>query len=1714
MNTNLTYLVISWHIHIVEMAASREGSPIFRRRERGNEDPGGPGPPNNEGEDSLDEGQEHEQNEVPRGENLADGYRVTLGRDLEAIASRITDEQTLEDIYGLYASCCQATLDAVLDMINQFETVDLDTRLFEVLKGSTESLILASKMNGLCRIRTMPSTIEQRNLLVHNFKAFTLAFDQFSALTGALADDASQIIEARSSGLPEEEITRLFAEAFKLAVFVRKCISAVIALTGRVYDYDYLEKVSNDWRATVVLLTTLHVPIHIRLKCLKLRSQRATQQDFETIQAFLITEFNKIASLEERVSKHFESLFSFVTSAATHRLGLSHRSQELVEPLLRKLEDIFNLAAVGDTVRPPLILQFEELLLNQPEMKLNPELLNVTHHTLETELNKILTYAEQLNTCQKQTCDEKPISLNPPIKLPPRKEGDIFKDPLPDPLSTIDEELKILVADSERIFAGINSQCDEMAKLLATLPLDNLEPLHSPYDHMVTRLSWGNAVLLQLRTAARDIKLSAESRTYVIQRIEKFDSLILKADGLVGQYKRRKDVNKLQTDSRSRLMTKSLSILSIPKWPPVTGSGTKKHPEEVDHSLLLFLSDLLSWSSDPLLSEQQKHRKLASLITDSSIKECILQNVTFSLAVSWLLSTFSPDRNTLFRISKGISRLGHPLGAQTEEKELRNLIKISNIKYKILKGHFLLDLIGKCHDPSPAHLSEIGRNLKSESFLSNLVLESVHVVKPLSLLDEKELAKDSDEYKILQQHKILLSYQINKELFASFNKRCMTTRTQLNFQVMAASMNVDLNIDAQYHHFFWFFINIHLKHLSSTSAGLKTRLEVQSNSHKNNTNFFYEISSSEEEESCINLMGNSKSTSKNKKLKKKANKKRAISSQNMNLEDSEYVFCPLKGHEGKHRPYACAEFLKGGAKGAMSNGICAACLVRKLSESHSPNCKPHLLRTKNGKREQIALFCKRCPRVSLGDKNISCYQNNRICKCSKGKLNKVNYVPATSGKTSPGPSTKASSSTKFTKSKATKHKSKITKKALNLVTNDSSDSEESSNVLTEDILNNTVDEKPESDPDSSSSDTTEPEETVVNYSQAQGSSNSEESDSQYDSPELGSEQVLLIQVSGEDLEPDEETESHAINHVGESSSSVVDDIMEPIEQFTLMSVSRMLLYTNEPNKASFLLSETLYFLSVTGDLRKYTAIYDGGSQRCVLNTRIVSPKYSYRFLSKFRISTVQSDTVNPNKDKTFKADIVVTGTENPKLEDFKKLSCLCLNFSQGLSNCQLQLDSSTCELIKTSQQKVGTAERHSNLGLIIGVDGKKVFPVEIYREGNLSLYKSRWDGRKIIACGIFPKKLRKKLERDLETIGINLLLWDNGNLSIYDQRPTTQGYLDKDLSTQDASKIWGIQETPTEHEHQENPLLEAICKHQLSFTEHESNSDAPFTSCMCQLGASATCECTEGSVIEDNWEQTQLTSSDESDTLSSLSSCDTEYDNCLSDERKLRHAKELNEMRQHRNMGWLEHQHLLQSGEDVDAGTKSLTLSDAHHVRDLELEQLHERIAELEIKNQLLEKNCAKFQENQVKEGERMEYLEHKLRCVLQDQLKYDWLFEHVSSKCREAGYVVTDKPSSSSFSESENSQVECESDCSSSIVKIDHSEDESDQVIFLNKNSNPLLGSEIDAILQKSMTNQEQSQTTPKWPTRLKICSICQQPLTFDIEQHKYCLPNTSIID
>ena len=548
-----------------------------------------------------------------------------------------------------------------------------------------------------------------------------------------------------------------------------------------------------------------------------------------------------------------------------------------------------------------------------------------------------------------------------------------------------------------------------------------------------------------MRTAARDNTLSEESRAFLSKRIESYDGSVLTADALIGSYKRRKETHRSQQDSRSRVMAKSLNVLTLPKWPP-TGSGrTKQNPEEVDHSLLIFISQLLEWSSDPLLSEAMKHKKLKSCISDASIRECVSQCCTFALSISWLLATFQPDKSALYRVSKSISRLGSPLGAQDERKELSNLIRVQNLKFKLLRGHKILEIINTCkNNPSPSLLLEIGRKIKSESFLGSLILDSVYVMKPTTLLDDADVPEDSDEFKIKEQHRIMLSYNFNKELFVSFNKRCLTPRTQIDFQIKASNLNVDLNQDSEFINFFWFFTSVQLKHLSSTSAGLRTKLEMQANTTKHPTNYFHEVtsSSSEVEEDIVNFVGKSP---KKKNLKKKQPKKSPTSSQNMSTEGNDFLWCPIKEHHGKHRPYSCADFLKLGVKGAIQNKICPVCLVQPLSSQHSNQCKPVLTRQKGGKREQIPLFCKKCPKIGLTNQNISCYQNNKLCGCGKKKLDKINYVPTASTKSSPKirrSKGKTNHPAKDAKSKGRRNsKSKIREKSLNILTDEGSEVE-------------------------------------------------------------------------------------------------------------------------------------------------------------------------------------------------------------------------------------------------------------------------------------------------------------------------------------------------------------------------------------------------------------------------------------------------------------------------------------------------------------------------------------------------------------------------------------------------------------------------------------------------------------------------------------------------
>ena len=330
-------------------AQNGERSPILQRKKRsegsaqGQED--GAGPSGEAG--GRGQPREPEPGMSFLNEPMANGPKISLIKDLDNVATRIHSDINLTDVSAIFTSACHALLDCLLEMLAAFTPEDLNDALMVILKSSTDSQVLAQKMALLCRIKSPPDTIEFRNLLIYNFKNFLIGYSRFSSLMGALADIATQILVSKEMVMEELEIDEVFLESFKMGVFVQKCVSSVAALVARVYDLTLLERSQREWDSISLQLSQLQVPVAVRLKCLKYRTGRHSEKDFEAIQTYLISEYGNVASWEERVSSTFNKTHKLVTSAATHRLNLTHQGENLILPLLKQLDDIFMLPAVG-----------------------------------------------------------------------------------------------------------------------------------------------------------------------------------------------------------------------------------------------------------------------------------------------------------------------------------------------------------------------------------------------------------------------------------------------------------------------------------------------------------------------------------------------------------------------------------------------------------------------------------------------------------------------------------------------------------------------------------------------------------------------------------------------------------------------------------------------------------------------------------------------------------------------------------------------------------------------------------------------------------------------------------------------------------------------------------------------------------------------------------------------------------------------------------------------------------------------------------------------------------------------------------------------------------------------------------------------------------------------------------------------------------------------
>ena len=606
------------------MASSRTPSPVFHRNQHANADPppqqqqaqgeagqgeGGPGaqadPPGagpgpRQGQDA---GNQQRQDDRGAGDPLRNvpvrGHRLSILQDLENVASRLTPDSSLDECLLVHIAANDALLDSIVELLLNFQHAEVDDQRIRSLRASTNSRILANKLSVFARVVEFPPRLEQKKLFLSNFQEFLHGFMMYVSLIAALSDHAARFLAAWEGQLNQDNVQRIFREAMQLATFVRKCVSSVCVLAARQHDSVTLGKMTLDWAAIRMTLESLDIPVALRLKILKVKSGRGRESDHQAIKSFINGQYQRIAILEEQVTDQFEKLFRFVSSVTAHFMGLSHQGEHLISPIIRKLDDVFGFGTVGGFEPPELNHQLEVLLLEVPGLKLDPLQLGVTHNQLEAELDKILQFAEELNKCCGTT------GIGPPgesIPTAPDPEVASGLGVAGDPEQNLDLGTKLAVSGAARTFDGLHIEVEEVDQLLKAGASEDIQVLHKPLDRLQTHLNWCNTALSGLKTSSTDVKLNSESRSYLIRHIDSYNELVLKADSLLGTYKRHKEVVKSQVDSRSRLMSRTLPGVTVGKWPKNDKESAKRHPDQVDCTLLDFLSEILVCTSDNLFS--------------------------------------------------------------------------------------------------------------------------------------------------------------------------------------------------------------------------------------------------------------------------------------------------------------------------------------------------------------------------------------------------------------------------------------------------------------------------------------------------------------------------------------------------------------------------------------------------------------------------------------------------------------------------------------------------------------------------------------------------------------------------------------------------------------------------------------------------------------------------------------------------------------------------------------------------------------------------------------------------------------------------------------------------------------------------------------------------------------------------------------------------------
>ena len=1457
---------------------------------------------------------------------------------IRALESVIQEQSTVTE-FNEIAALCEDILDITYDGLHQMFT-NLPVHHEQSRRPEVDRLIerydvgglLVQKFEVIGRLAGVHPDVESRSTFYSNFLNLVRGVQSVKTLLTNLHAKLLDILD--ENGFSEPNVEAFRQVMYDKLCFLQAICHVVAGLVGRQTDIQSSQDLENDWTNQAILVDSLKIPGKIRLAASRLSTHHARLGDSSLVTLFTGQQFTQIGHIEEKLEslvENHQNLHSEMISPTRTGLKQSNKSIAISQKLTKLIPGLFVIVQKPGFNRPTVNSNCnlaQEVLKHNFELNFASSPINVQN--LKIQMDRLVLFTETLIDLPGVKTPSGSGHVGPTIQPQHKQEPTVHSGPTVNNDRTID----LLLSECQDYASQLEYQIHACQVFYNADP-DDISQYVKLSDDLSAIQKFTLNSLDSLKSASRGDDLSEYSRTMCRAQVTNIEHLFRQSNNLLTQFTRLDRNYKFSLDNKNKMHLKNHQQLKVASWPIQSGKSPKKlTPSEVSQNFLTFMSEILQACSSPFLTNKQRLKKLSESISSPIISAAAASQVTYPAAVSYLLSEFKPEKSAILVTTRGLGRIGNKNGAPSPAQEYKNLLQLRQLKMNALRSHHLLKILEKCVGKSSSELQSIGSKLKNPDFVDTLVLDFSSYQNLEEYLPGTPGGEPTQDRR--SQVEILLSYHIQKDSLERFVRRGLYPETQMQFYRGARQHNVDIGSELAFQGFFWYFVDTQMALSSNTASGLKHQLEINSyessgagkptyrhygilpeeeaaNSESDGSNVDDEV----QEEAVFWTQAGAKPKQpkkSDKKGKKKNSKgKKSVSQNNFSSSSTPTFNCPLDHKDYKdHRPYNCPKLKQPSTaliQAFLNKGVCISCLNKKLEATHSGQCQPVSQNTE--KRELSPLYCDKCPRINIPKLGITCLVNRRICSCAQRRArlsgpksgSKINLT------TSPNTSRPSSKNKKTSKNKPLREKGSASH-SLNttIETEVSSDSEVDPPLEQENIFY----VGPSKSASASSSEPEDNETQTFQFNTLWYKAQTQQdtlSDSGEEPDQLATdlETFHFGLFCTTDLDNPEQSEGPDPNcnlEVPETIQINKYQVQQPtrmerpvtptVPKYSLSKLAEELPYINNPDCQTFLLSETLDFISETGPPIRRHCIWDSGAQATCINLHHVPQDCFFSKKARFNIQTV-----NGNRDclDSCKATFFITNSPHENAEPFiYKIRGLGLRFDQKVFTPNLELDEENQQLLEALQARISSYRAH-NLMVILGADLFRLWPSEILRTNDYCIFRSKINPKRLLAAGNFKSNFKEKTKNGLDKIQVKLITYDEQNVfPNYESRQ-----LETSITLEDGQIQKLFQPSIEETNH---PFLSAILSHSRPDVPSTSEPDwnvSPTPDLMTGLPRHSTPysdipdveysdssdnEISEDTSVdtEDDWFPFDQNDKDLAQDIDhTLPSCSTDYSHCLTD---------------------------------------------------------------------------------------------------------------------------------------------------------------------------------------------------------------------------------------